>query len=886
MQEMPLIAILAAGFTAAWLLGLLAQRFGLSPIVGYLLAGVLIGEHTPGFRADPKLAHELAEIGVILLMFGVGLHFHLKDLLAVKGVAIPGAIGQSLVATLAAMAVFHWLGLPLKSGAVIGMAMAVASTVVLMRVLMDADVLNSTQGHVAVGWLIVEDIFTVVLLVIIPIIGTSDASTTTQATPGNVWLTLGIALLKLAALVAIVIVGGSRVIPWVLFRVARLRSRELFTLTVLVFSIAIAAGSYAFFGASMALGAFLAGMAVAQSPASHQAAADALPMRDAFAVLFFVSVGMLFDPTFVTKQPLMLLVALGIILIIKPLTAMIIVALLKYSARTSLTVAIGLAQIGEFSFILSDVASKHKLMGPLGHNILVASAIISISLNPWLFRSLGRIEGWLRRRPRLWNLLNGPAERRAADLNQDAVKHIAAAAHGRRAIVVGFGPVGRSVDQLLKEAGLSTVIVDLNMDTIAELNASGTDAIFGNASADTVLEKAGIRDASYLVLTLPHSTDRAAVVGVARRLNPHVRILVRARYLRERSDLEQAGATAAVFEEAEAAVGLARLVLADTGAHSEVIAKRVRELRFRLIVENMSGLSSRTVRGVMIPWTRVRRLSSSNSREEVLKQIAAHRFTRWPVVDAVSGKVAGYLLTKDLIGQAMNGDEWSRHIRPLRAVRPDADIASTLTRMQDEGESICFVEDEGVPVGLVTLEDILEQVVGRIEDEYPHQDDATLARALQTGNIILTVDADTHEAVIAEMAHTISPNRVPPGVDIARLALEREAELSTDLGSGVAVPHARCPGLMSPFVVFGRKAEGVPFSSQSVEPVRLIFLLVTPIERSDMQLSLLSQIARVVRSGDNRAALLAAESAEEVLGLIAGAQSPDSKAMKPVDAVH
>lgn len=886
MHEMPLIAILAVGFTAAWLLGLLAQRFGLSPIVGYLLAGVLVGEHTPGFRADPKLAHELAEIGVILLMFGVGLHFHVKDLLAVKGVAIPGAIGQSVVATLAAMAVFSWLGLPLKSGAVIGMAMAVASTVVLMRVLMDADVLNSTQGHVAVGWLIVEDIFTVVLLVIIPILGTTDATTTTQAAPGNLWVTLGIAMLKLAALVAIVIVGGSRVIPWVLDRVARLRSRELFTLTVLVFSIAIAAGSYAFFGASMALGAFLAGMAVAQSPTSHQAAADALPMRDAFAVLFFVSVGMLFDPNFIVEQPVMLLLALGIILIIKPLTALVIVAMLKYSARTALTVAIGLAQIGEFSFILSDMAAKHNLMGALGHNVLVASAIVSISLNPMLFRSLGRIEAWLRRHPRLWNLLNGAAERRAAALNKDAVQHIAAAAPARRAIVVGFGPVGRSVDQLLKEAGLSTVIVDLNMDTIAELNAAGADAIFGNASADTVLEQAGIRGASYLVLTLPHSTDRAAVVGVARRLNPQLRILVRARYLRERADLEQAGATAAVFEEAEAAVGLARLVLADTGAHSETIEKQVRELRFRLIVENMSGLRSRSIRAVMIPWTRVRRLSTSTSRDEVLKQIAAHRFTRWPVVDAATGRVAGYLLTKDLIGQAANDDDWLRNVRPLRALRPDADVASTLTLMQDEGESICVVEEEGVPVGMVTLEDILEQVVGRIEDEYPHQENVTLASALQAGGIRMSLIANTRDEVISELARLIRPERLPPGVDAARLALEREAELSTDLGAGVAVPHARCPGLMTPIVVFGRNHAGVPFSSQSGEPVRLVFLLVTPLERSDMQLSLLSQIARVVRSTDNRAALLAAESPDDVLSLIGGSQSPESKAAPPVDPVH
>jgi len=884
MHDMPLISILAVGFTAAWLLGLLAQRLRLSPIVGYLLAGIALGPHTPGFAGDPKIAHQLAEIGVILLMFGVGLHFHLKDLLAVKGVAIPGAIGQSLVATIFAMLVFHWLGLPLKSGAVIGMAMAVASTVVLMRVLMDADVLNSTQGHVAVGWLIVEDIFTVVLLVLIPVLGTPDPQQGSAAVQDGLWTSLGWALLKLTALVALVVWGGSRVIPWMLDRVARLRSRELFTLTVLVFSIAIAAGSYAYFGVSMALGAFLAGMAVAQSPASHQAAADALPMRDAFAVLFFVSVGMLFDPNFIVQQPLMLLAALSIILIIKPLTAMIIVAALKYSARTSLTVAIGLAQIGEFSFILSDVASKHKLMGADGHNVLVASAIISITLNPMLFRSLGRIETWLRKRPRLWDLLNGRAERRAAALNKDAVHHLhhPSTPRRRRAIVVGFGPVGRSVHRLLDEAGLETVVIDLNMDTIAELNNAGATAIFGDASADTVLEQAGIREASYLVLTLPHSSDRATVVAVARRMNPNLRILVRARYLRERSDLETAGATAAVFEEAEAAVGLARLVLADTGAHREAVESKVRDLRFQLILENMSDIRSRRIGTVMIPWTRVRRLSTSTRRDEVLKQISAHRYTRWPVVDAATGKVSGYLLTKDLIGQAANDDDWLRHIRPIRSLRPDADVASTLTQMQDEGASICVVEDDGTPIGMVTLEDILEQVVGRIEDEYPHQDDASLLAALNAGGVLLSLDGSNREQVIAEMAGAIKPERLPPSVDVARLALEREAELSTDLGSGVAVPHARCAGLMAPIVVFGRTTEGIAFSSQSGEPVRLVFLLVTPLERSDLQLSMLSQIARVVRSADNRAALLSAGSASEVFAAIEAGRRPEAVPMSPL----
>ncbi len=570
MHDLPLISTIAAAFTAAWLLGLLTQWLRLSPIVGYLLAGVLIGPHTPGFVGDVHLAQQLAEVGVILLMFGVGLHFHLKDLIAVKNVAIPGAVGQSLIATVVAMVVFSAFGMPLKTGAVLGMAMAVASTVVLMRVLMDAEVLNSRQGHVAVGWLIVEDIFTVILLVLIPVLGTeihAEGAANAVAGPGAFWWTLGMALVKLAVLVAIVLVAGAKIVPWVLIRVARLRSRELFTLTVLVFSIAIAAASYFFFGASMALGAFLAGMVVAQSPVSHQAAADALPLRDAFAVLFFVSVGMLFDPVFLIEQPLMVAAALGIILIVKPLAALLIVAVLGHSVRTALTVAIGLAQIGEFSFILSELARKHGLMPESGHNVLVVAAIISITLNPLMFRALPKIEDGLRKRPRLWRLLNGRAERKAAAMNlADSGPALSAEDGKRLAIVVGYGPVGRAVHKALQDAGLSTVVIDMNIDTVTALHAGGQAAIFGDASNQGVLEHAGVGRASHLVVTLPNASYRAAVITAARNLSADMRIVVRARYLQEREELERGGVTAAVFEEAEAAVALARVVLADTGA--------------------------------------------------------------------------------------------------------------------------------------------------------------------------------------------------------------------------------------------------------------------------------------------------------------------------------
>jgi CPA2 family monovalent cation:H+ antiporter-2 len=870
MHDLPLITTIALAFTAAWLLGLLTQRFGLSPIVGYLLAGVAIGPHTPGFEGDVEIAHQLAEVGVILLMFGVGLHFHLKDLIAVKSVAIPGAIGQSLVATLLGVVVFWAFGFSLTTGTVIGLAMSVASTVVLMRVLIDADMLSSSAGHVAVGWLLVEDVFTVIVLVLIPVLGGGNASTPAEAPEIGLAAQLAIALAKLGLLVAILMVVGARVIPWVLVQVARLRSRELFTLTVLVFSIAMAAASYALFGASMALGAFLAGMVVAQSPVSAQVAADALPMRDAFAVLFFVSVGMLFDPAFVLQEPLMIAAALGIILLAKPLAALFIVALMGRSVRTALTVALGLAQIGEFSFILSDLAGDHGLMPSEGHNVIVAAAIISITLNPLLFRALPSIEEWLRQHPRLWAVLNGRAERRARKFNQETESQLQQqlSSGERLAVVVGFGPVGRSVHRLLSEAGLATVVIDMNMDTVSELTAQGKMAVFGDATREAVLEQSGMERASHLVLTMPHSAARVAVVTAARNLNAKAKIFVRAHYLRERDDLEKAGASAAVFEEAEAAVALARLVMSDTGANRDDVERKLRDLRLQLILENMSNIRSQRVRSIMVPWSRVHRLSTLNGRSEVMHKIAQHRFSRWPVVDPHTQKIVGYLLAKDLIADSNSTDDWTRLVRPLGTVDPNDDVESTLLNMQNEAAAVRLVEDAGVPIGWVTIEDILEQVVGLIEDEYPHAALVSLRDALDAGAIVMELSGTTREEVIEELTAAIPADRLPPDSMVAELAIARELELSSDLGCGVAFPHTRCPHLAAPIVVFGRSSKGISFSSDSTEPVRLVFLLVTPEDQLDMHLSLLAQLARIARNEVMREQLIQASSKAEILEIL------------------
>ena len=583
MHSYPLITTMAAAFTAAWVLGLVTQKLRLSPIVGYLLAGVAIGPFTPGFVGDRTLAPQLAEMGVILLMFGVGLHFHVKDLLAVRTVAVPGAVGQSLVATALGVAVSAAFGMPFKLGLVLGMATAVASTVVLIRGLTDHKMLDTPHGHVAVGWLIVEDIFTVVLLVLIPALGaggTANAAGHAAASSHPLWLTMLIALAKLAGLVALVLLAGSKVIPRVMVGVARLRSKELFTLTVLVMAIAIAAGSAYLFGASMALGAFLAGMVVGQSPVSQQAAADALPMRDAFGVLFFASVGMLFDPSFLVREPALVLASLGIVMLGKPLAALLIVALIGYPLRTGLTVAMGLAQIGEFSFILTDVARQHGLMNEAGHNVIVACAIASIVVNPFLFRLIDPLERSIQRSPGLWRLLNRRTRAREGRMNEQAAELIERSAEPL-AVIVGYGPVGRSVDRILRHDGLRTVVVDLNMDTVQELTAGGRAAIFGDAFNIEVMHHA-LPAATHIVITLAHSANRGALITAAKLINPAVKVFVRARYLAEREELQRLGADGVCFEEVEAAAALSRVIMSDRGVDPDRIRRETVRIRREL----------------------------------------------------------------------------------------------------------------------------------------------------------------------------------------------------------------------------------------------------------------------------------------------------------------
>jgi K+:H+ antiporter len=555
MHDLPLIATLAGGLGAALVAGYITERLHLSPIVGYLLAGIAVGPHTPGFIADTHLAEQLAEVGVILLMFGVGLQFHLDELLAVRRVAIPGAVAQSVSATALGAGVAHLFGWDWSAAIVFGIALAVASTVVLIRVLSDNRELHTPTGHIAVGWLVVEDLFTVLVLVVLPaVFGTATTDRASGTAAAALALALGLTLLKVGGLAVFTLAVGGRIIPRLLDRIARTRSRELFTLTVLVIALGIAVGSTAIFGVSMALGAFLAGMVVGRSEYSLRAASEALPMRDAFAVLFFVSVGMLLDPRYLLEAPGLIVAALAVVVIGKPLAAIAVVRLMGYPMRVALAIGVALAQIGEFSFILGSLGRDLGILPANAMNALVAVAIASIVINPLLYRwvpplakrtQAGRVEIADQRRP------PSPAT--------------------HRAVVVGYGPTGRTVTRLLRENAIEPTVVELNIDTVRALEQEdGVTGVYGDASQREVLKGAGADTAGSLILT----TDLASaeeVIRVAREMNPNLYVLSRTANLRDLPVLRKAGAAGAFSGEGEVALALTEALLQRLGATPDQI---------------------------------------------------------------------------------------------------------------------------------------------------------------------------------------------------------------------------------------------------------------------------------------------------------------------------
>lgn len=533
-HNLDLILTLAGGLCGALVLGYGALRLRLPPILGYILAGLLIGPYTPGFVANHRIAEQLAELGVVLLMFGVGLHFHLKDLLAVRGIAVSGALFQIVSATAITAMATRALGWRSDAGVVFGVALSVASTVVLTRVLADNRDLQTQTGRIAIGWLVVEDIFTVFALVVLPaLFGRSG---------GNIAGEMGWAAVKLAALVALTLGPGTRLIPYLLALVARTNSRELFTLAVLAVAIGLAVGSAQVFGVSMALGAFLAGMVVGQSEFSYRAASEALPVRDAFAVLFFVSVGMLFDPQQLMHEPVLIAVTIAIVLLAKPLAALVITLALGYGMRIGLRVAVALAQIGEFSFIVAVLGQQLGILPPAAMHALVATAIFTITVNPLLYRLVPR--------------LSNRAGRKAVPLAAGE-----SVAVGPRAVVVGYGPVGAAVTRLLRAHGFAPTVVELNLDTFRQLQRAGVKAVYGDAAQPGVLEEAGVENADALILSAPSSPEIAETIRAARSLNPGIKVLARSAFLSHAEALRTAGADQVFSGEAEVAMGMTEALL-------------------------------------------------------------------------------------------------------------------------------------------------------------------------------------------------------------------------------------------------------------------------------------------------------------------------------------
>jgi CPA2 family monovalent cation:H+ antiporter-2 len=558
-HNISLITTIAAALGAGLLFGYLATRLKLPALVGYLAAGIIIGPATPGFVADTALAGQLAEIGVMLMMFGVGLHFSLEDLWDVRKVALPGAILQIAVATALGMGLAHFWGWTIGGGLVFGLALSVASTVVLLRALEERGILDTFNGRIAVGWLVVEDLVTVLVLVLLPALAGSlggEAVDGHGAGDGGLWTTLAITLGQVGAFIVLMLVVGRKLFPWILWQVARTGSRELFTLCVIAAAVGIAYASTHYFGVSFALGSFFAGMVLRESALAHRAAEESLPLRDAFAVLFFVSVGMLFEPSILVEQPLKLLAVVAIIVVGKSVAAFLLVLLLRYPAKTALMVSASLAQIGEFSFILAALGLSLKLMPVEGQSLILAGAIISIAVNPVVFRLTKPLERWLGRNPGLAARFDRPADPLAELPMNVPHEHLR-----NQVVLVGYGRVGRRIAAALKEQKIPYVVAEQNREVVDQLRKEGTPAVAGNAGEPAVLIQAHIQHASMLVIATPDTFHVRAMIETARALNPDIKTVVRTHNDAEADLLRSERAGEIFMGEQELAKGMTAYVM-------------------------------------------------------------------------------------------------------------------------------------------------------------------------------------------------------------------------------------------------------------------------------------------------------------------------------------
>jgi len=551
----PLITTIVGGLVLAFLLGMLANRLRISPLVGYLAAGVLAGPFTPGFVADTSLAPELAEIGVILLMFGVGLHFSLKDLLAVKSIAIPGAVAQIAVATLLGMGLSSLMGWDLATGLVFGLCLSTASTVVLLRALEERQLIESQRGQIAIGWLIVEDLVMVLTLVLLPAF--SGMLESHHSSPVELLTGLAVTIGKVIAFMVLMMVVGRRVVPWILAKTASTGSRELFTLSVLALALGIAYGAVEFFDVSFALGAFFAGMVLNESELSQRAAHDTLPLRDAFAVLFFVSVGMLFDPMILVREPLTVIATLAIIVFGKSIAAFLLVKMFGHSKRTALTISVSLAQIGEFAFILAGLGISLGLLSEHGRNLVLAGAILSIMFNPLLFTLL---EKYLAKTETIEDQSVEEAVEDEKQIPFDLCNH---------ALLVGYGRVGSLLGEKLQAAGIPLVVIENSRPRVEALRDQGISTVLGTAANQEVMDLARLDCARWLLVTIPNGYEAGEIVASARAKRPNIEIIARAHYDDEVTYILERGANRVVMGEREIANSMVDMLQIDAMTEDE-----------------------------------------------------------------------------------------------------------------------------------------------------------------------------------------------------------------------------------------------------------------------------------------------------------------------------
>lgn len=554
-HNVPLISTIAMGFGLALVFGFIAERLKVPALLGYLVAGIIIGPATPGFVADVEIAAQLSEIGVMLLMFGVGLHFSLDDLMSVKWVAIPGAIVQMTVATLMGMGVASLWGWSVGEALVLGISLSCASTVVLLKALETRGILVSMNGRIAVGWLVMEDLVIVLALVLMP-----SLAEVIKGNPGQdasaIWFVIGETLLQVAAFIAIMLFAGRRAIPWVMWQISRTGSRELFTLSVVAAALGIAFGAAKLFGVSFALGAFFAGMVMRESEFSQRAAEESLPLRDAFAVLFFVGVGMLFDPTVIWTEPLHLLAVVLIIMIGKSIAAFILVLLLRYTLTTALTVSASLAQIGELSFILVGLGISLGMLPQEGQSLVLSGAIISIALNPLMFKMVEPLKQWLLEKSAWARNM----EHRAVPFSQLPDTTETAYLAGQ-VVLVGFGALGKNMSQMLRDKAIPFVVIDQHRDVVESLREEGLAAVAGDAADPAVLIQAHIANASMLVISTADPIDVSRIIETAKTLNPDVEVVLNANSEDEARMFEEAGYGKVFVAERELGLSMSRHVV-------------------------------------------------------------------------------------------------------------------------------------------------------------------------------------------------------------------------------------------------------------------------------------------------------------------------------------